>query len=1450
LEEVFCLCIGVAYCSSGEEAFSVELWIRSDIPYCTGSHLSRPCRDCQCRYQKRTGRSMIDNKRMLDSSALQVNLERTAAMVTIPEKYGILLEITEGHYGVHKKTMELLTELNHPYVNWAFVLKGLRTLSMGDFYEFNIHPRGTEAILLFIEIYFEAANRAQDEDTRETAVRYLFDYINTILVNSKEYLERNGVILPPITQRLVEAERISPALFRKSSSYIKTSLKNCIAHGLHFDNGLLPGFLSSVFAETYRFWLSQPDPMEWLNIARDNGEALAAYREIIWPLSHDHLAKLLAGLDTLEQQSGAYVDLPDYNQIMNGYLLTADELERAEVFRGHEHLVKLDFLFRMMAVQGLADIHTNILREVNRCLRVVFKEESKEHLDAFLKNIFVMLRQSSSSQDHGGTIMDCLNTLAKEVFGMGDHPLVNTLVEELIRFGFQHPRIGGATADWQVQVNPLHIVNVRSWLEIVAMKPRWTKRLLSALIINLRLGGIFVRDTDLLQKDISGLLNSKIAPAYNLVKQLLRLFPVYFREIGAEGELRDISTRVDEISFRNDKLIYFLRKQCHVESNSLLVPFIEDIFRFWYTGSKEWVKKHVPGEVFDQIETGGEYFDGLHVIFQKIFGDEGIEPEALLAWDKSRAQKEVRRIKGITDKDRERTCLMIRLYQLIHKKYYTEHVDLLRDLEASTLFSLSSLKALKRDMRKKNYYAALSVILDFLAVLKERILSPEKSTGFENIYYKRHIAAGIPSMYGTYQERKFEAVGLSLRLESLATTLFEQLIQPLNLKFITKSTLIRIHAYLWLYVRALELEGISTEGLVSKMKYITSALLIRQFSIDQYIDIFQFIEKGIQNVIRDYYIDAHRSNLPAIIKQIIEEEGNGTADMSEEIIYQYSENFYRSVISSAFGLQVLDNLINGVINTLSAELEKFKDSKHILNLVMAYNPDLTISSIYRPNKKTDNQILIGNKGYFLKQLASFGFPVPQGFIISTEVFRSYDAVVGYKYMFKDLSLRIFNEVKELERVTGKRYGDPENPLLISVRSGATVSLPGMMHSFLNVGINEAIAEGLSRKEGFSWAAWDCYRRFLQVWGMFQGLDRDFFDGIINEFKQNYGISRKMEFSPVQMREMALAYKKAMEERGIDVPDDPDQQLQDAILQVFASWYSDQAKIYRHQMRLSDDWGTAVIVQQMVYGNLNDNSGSGVIFTKDPKSPSSDVTLYGDFIFGVQGDDIVSGLVETYPSSEKQRIYEKRASTISLEKKFPRIFAELKRYAEILVYERGFNHQEIEFTFEYPERSGLYILQTRDMVQKETKKLRILQDTPELNAAFLGAGIGVSGGALCGRAVYSEADIRFFRKREAETPLILIRPDTVPEDVGVILQVEGLLTARGGATSHAAVTIPQLNKVGVVGFSKLKVSEQKGYSDVDACRINKGDFICIDGWSGSVYYGEHGYQPEEAFALSI
>ena len=794
--------------------------------------------------------------------------------------------------------------------------------------------------------------------------------------------------------------------------------------------------------------------------------------------------------------------------------------------------------------------------------------------------------------------------MAKEVFEQNNHPLADTFIDELIAYGFQSPEIKGATAEWQIQVNPAHIANIRSWLEIIALKPRWTKKLLSALIVNLRIGGIFVRDTDLIQKDISALLNAEIAPAYNLVKQLLRVFPIYFTEIGAEGELRDISTNVDELSQRNDKLIYFLRKQSHVESNSLLVDFVEDIFRYWFSGEKEFVRKHLPEEVYEQVINCGEYFDGMHTAFKYLFAKVKSDPRKFLEWDRARIQKEFHHIKAVNDRDQERTQLMIRLYQLLYKKYYPQYLDLLKDLEAGNTFPKSEILSLRIALAKKNHYKSLTVILKFLSILKARILSSEKTQFYENIYYKRHIAAGIPSMYGTYHEEKFEAVGLSLRLESLATMLFEELIQSLNLKFITKRTITKIHTYLWLYINALELEGIATEGLVAKVKYVTSALTVKQFTLEQYVDIFRFISKGIQDILRDYYIDAHSANLPVIIRQVfpssVADDVKVSSPKEEKIIYQHSESFIRTMMSQAFSVQVLDNFVHAVIKTLSEEQDRFKDNKRILKTVMSYNPELSLSSIYKKDKRLDNQIFLGNKGYFLKEMVSLGFRVPPGFIFTTEVFRGFDAVYGDKYIFNDLAVRVNKEIATLEKMTGRKFGDRKNPLLLSVRSGATVSLPGMMQSFLNVGINTSIAQGLAEKEGFQWAAWDCYRRFLQTWGMFQGLNRNFFDVIMERFKYKYSVAKKIRFLPDQMQQLALAYKQGMVENGIEFTDEPIEQLRHAVKQVFESWHSEQARIYRRQMHLSDEWGTAVVIQAMVFGNLNEHSGPALFLPVIPK----------------------------------------------------------------------------------------------------------------------------------------------------------------------------------------------------------------------------------------------------------
>ncbi|PJC74828.1 MAG: pyruvate, phosphate dikinase [Syntrophobacterales bacterium CG_4_8_14_3_um_filter_58_8] len=1407
-------------------------------------------------------------------TALEINLERTKAVVDIPEKYRRLLGVVKNHYGVSKRTEELLVELHHPFVNWEYLLVQLKTLSIGDFYDFNTHEDGLSALKTFADIYLAVITSAGDEEVRDNAVRYCFEYLNTVLSNSGNRLARNAALFPPLFRSLADLSRSQGQLLKKSSGYVKAVARRMMDN--HGDTMRHPvpildevsRLLFSAFQSTYRYWLTQPDPSLWFSTDGETREDCDAYRELIVPLSHEHLRKLIARLEDLHQQAATdadgparYLEMPDHAQIANGYLVIADALEKSGAFEGRRYLVKLHFLFKMMGVAGLSDIHNTGLIEINRCLGRALKEESDRNVNDLVREIFRLWKKTVLQSQYRSSILDCITTLAKEIFELNNHSLVDTFIEELVAFGFQHPDVKGSTAEWQIQVNPAHIQNIRSWLEIISRKPRWTKRLLSALIINLKLKGVFIRDTDLLQKDISRLLNADILPAYNLVKQLLRIFPIYFTEIGAEGELRTISTAVDELSARRDRLIYFLRKQSHVESNSRLVPFIEDIFRYWNSGDKRSLQDHLPAEVYGEVEAAGEYFDELHIIFGSLFQKIHDDVPKLLEWDREKISKEINCVAGVSGREKERAELMIRFYQLIYNKYFHQHMDILRDLETSCLLDMRKIRSLKRSLARKDYYKSLTLVLAMLAVLKEKVLSSQKMDYFENIYYKRHIAAGIPSMYGSYREEKFEAMGLTFRLESFATMLFERLVESLNLKFITKSTLLRIHEYLWLYIKALELEGLATEGLVAKLRYITSALQIRQFSIDQYIDIFQFIAKGIQDITRDYYIDAHRSNLPVIIGQMIDGDEWGhdapscphnkiIAPKDQKAFYQYSENFVRSIIASAFGLQVLDNFVNAVIRTLSAELEKFKDNKEILNLVMAYIPELAISTLYKKNRDADNQILIGNKAYLLKELISFNLSVPPGFIITTEVFRGYEGIVGYKHIYKDLKRRVYKEIKELERITGKTFGDPRNPLLLSVRSGATISLPGMMCSILNVGINETIAEGLAQKEDYPWAAWDSYRRFLQTWAMFQGIDRNIFDEIMKSYKSRYAVAKKFQFNPEQMKQLALSYKEAIVKRGIRILDNPYQQLQHAILDVFASWHSEQARIYRHQIHLSDEWGTAVIVQAMVFGNLNEHSGSGVIFTRDPKGSSQDVAINGDFIFCVQGEDIVSGLVETFPISEKQRITEKRESLISLETKFPEIYSELVRIAELLVYEKGFNQQEIEFTFENDTKRGLYILQTRDMVQRETDKVRTFVADGELERSFLGIGIGVSGGALTGRAVYSEKEIEHFREKEPETALILIRPDTVPDDVGIILKADGILTARGGGTSHAAVTIPQLNKVGVVGFNKLHVYESQGYSKVDGRTIRGGDFISIDGWSGAVYAGKHEIGVDESYKIVL
>ncbi|MCK5341624.1 MAG: phosphoenolpyruvate synthase, partial [Desulfobulbaceae bacterium] len=354
---------------------------------------------------------------------------------------------------------------------------------------------------------------------------------------------------------------------------------------------------------------------------------------------------------------------------------------------------------------------------------------------------------------------------------------------------------------------------------------------------------------------------------------------------------------------------------------------------------------------------------------------------------------------------------------------------------------------------------------------------------------------------------------------------------------------------------------------------------------------------------------------------------------------------------------------------------------------------------------------------------------------------------------------------------------------------------------------------------------------------------------MNSAKEKYGVDIKRDFTPAQMKELALNYRKTIREVGIGIPDDPWLQLTSAVEMVLDSWNADKTKEYRNLMDVSESWGTAVIVQAMVFGNLGPESGSGVVFTAHPYRKVSRVALWGDFAPGDQGEDIVSGLVATHPISIEQAEIDGRSQENTLEQKFPEIYKALLVISRDLVYEKRWNPQEIEFTFVGPEADDLYILQTRDMITIKKKESFNVFEDPHVDMFFLGKGIGVSGGALSGRAVFSVENIRQLRAEDPDTPLILIRQDTVPEDIKEISMTDGLLTARGGQTSHASVVTIRLEKICVVGCNALKVYEMEERCEINGRNIAFGDEVSIDGRRGVFLRGMHAIR-EEVHILPI
>ena len=1353
----------------------------------------------------------------MQTEGLRVNLARTAVDVGIPAEHQVLLEISEHLYGVHADTERLLKEIHHTYAGWAQTLPELHRRAMADLYHCNQHPRGPEGVQVFCDLYAKAVAEAPS-DLQPDAVRHWLAYLNKIVRDSGDRLDAN---LPAVDAsldriaRLVEASDVLAAEGSPGLRRLAAALTDLDAATARHARAVYAGALDRVYAR----WLGTADPEDWYRELRPDGplpDAVAA-------ISHRRLTDLRRRLDP--DDPDALLTLPDHAAVVRAHLTAADTLDDPDADRWQNLQDRATWMCRLLAEDLTAPVHDQALWAIARSCRTIVASADDEHIERFVREVFATVHDAETGSP--AAALDLVLRLGQAMLATGHREGIDRVIDEIIGLDFHRPGFTGFTAEWGAKVDPNHLRNIRAYLGVIETDPRSARRLLAALIVHLRLGGVFVADTDLFQRDISRLLSADIGPVYQKVRQLLRLFPVYFNDIGAEGDLRRVSTRLDENRERKDPLCHFLRKQSHVDSTPVLVSAVTEVVRFWATGDPEPLRDYLPPEVFDRLDPT-RYVDARRILHHLADDAGGID--ALLDLDPADAWK---RVEAITDADpleREQVGLLLELHHHLAAKYRLDHADLMDRLRASHHIHAAEVDALEADLAAGNHLAALSRLVGFLETLQGIILDPRPTEIFEDIYHKRHIAAGIPSMYGRYREERFEALGLSFRVESLAGALFDRLVADAAPDDTGELDPPLIAELLRLLERALLVEGYEPQGLALALSMFEEALAMPSVSLAEYVDIFRFVSRSVRSVVRTQVIAPFDSVFDTIARRLIARGELPTHGRTvDETVIRATEAFLRDLIGEGLALQRIDALTGRVLRTITAREGARGGPMELVPL----DPDRCLVPI-ADAACSGGIVRLGNKGYMLARMARAGIPVPPGFILTTDLFRSIDP--DDPHLPDVIVDRIRDALHDLERRTGSRLGDPERPLLLAVRGGAPISMPGMLDTFLNVGIDPTLADGFARARRSPWAAWDAYRRYLQAWGMSHGIDRDDFDQLMAAAKARRGVPKKALLAAEDMRDLAFGYRDLLVAHGVPVDLAPFDQLVHAVERVLASWRSDKARVYRGELQIADGWGTAVIVETMVYGNLDDRSGTGVVLTRNPHRTGDRFELYGDFIIQGQGDDVVSGLVETFPVTPDQR--PGTVAERSLATEFPDIYTTLERWCRTLVSETDLPHQEVEFTFESPAPEDLFILQAREAIDEHPSEVATFVPTPDLDRALVATGIGVGGGAFSGRVAYDVDTIADLRRRHPDDPVLLVRPDTVPDDIHLLFQADGLLTAVGGATSHAAVVAARLGKPCVVGCRGLVVKEEAGSIVVDGRHVATGEFLSINGSDGSVYAGRH------------
>ena len=1000
--------------------------------------------------------------------------------------------------------------------------------------------------------------------------------------------------------------------------------------------------------------------------------------------------------------------------------------------------------------------------------------------------------------------------LAQAVLSSGRESLMAQYRDGLHRIMIPSARVRGISPDtWAEIVNPLHLEQLTRFMELLGAGNGSLESVLVRVTANLAVGGVLIPDDQLFQRRISAYLSSpamKRSFLFNFL--LLAQLPVYFHDVGAVSRIRDYSTELD--AWGNDPVIYFLRKQVHVNASGNNVRLLESVIRSWVGADPDVLKSVVPADMLAKVDQRllARYTSVITSFFRAagVLDEQGLHLERLLRLTDPTIDDCLQ-----DGNDREvntKVKLLCKLYKEISRKY-----------------SLVS-----RDTAISDVHAALLDAAVQLRHLKSVVLSPERTEPQESLYFKRHIAFGIPSVLGTYHEAKFDALCDMMRRGQEVPVLLESIISGLEEQ---ERDAPGQGPQQWLGSLSAAWNALKQYGMENvRIDEFVVVLEQGRLSSPQIVDVLKMWQKELAWLVSSLTRLFHGPLVEVLTTMPRDELPEHFAvfdPSSPEFTTKAADAVMRDVLSTIPGLVESDRLLDAImthlrthreISTRGREAAAFPDERDFYDI-----DALTESEALRFGP------VLGSKAKNLAVAKHKGLPVPAGTVLparSAGMSSSGRQQAGIQVILRQA-------VGAIEGRTGRTFGGRRHPLFLSVRSGSYPSMPGILNSILYCGLNEETLPAFIAETANAALGWDSYRRSLEHYGTaVLGQSSAFFEAIAHELAGSRSPDAAVAGDAAFLKTLVHGYQERLHGLGLQVPRDVFVQLRQCVIAVYDSWNSERARQFRSATGTSDAWGTSVTLMEMVPGN-QEGGGASVFFTRHPAT--GEKSLYGETCELATGDELVSGRASGRPLSRTQGAW----GHTSLEESDPvlyRLHEDLARSVEVAF---GGLPQEVEATYRR-DKDGtphIFMLQTRRMVEGEVLG-GTFDEICRMETRVAGRGIGANGGALSGVASFAErpdqiADLA----ASSGMPVILIRKTANTDDISLMPVIKGIITASGGVTSHAAVLAHTFGLAAVVACEDLMIEtgdRGRVSARIGTLLIREGTPLSIDGGTGLVFSG--------------